>query len=146
MPDTSYAVNIIESSGRQTVTIIRAPSTAPVGSVHLSFPVTENNNDGPLIATITGATNATPIVLTATAHGMSDGDQVLVKNVGGNTNANGVFTLASTSANAATLVGSVGNATYTSGGTMVRLAKFNSFKHLMQAVASAIYNDKAAGN
>ena len=66
---------------------------------------------------ITGATNATPIAVTCTAHGYSTGDTVVVASVGGNTNANGTWEITSTGANTFTLDGSAGNATYTSGGT-----------------------------
>ena len=38
---------------------------------------------------ITGATNATPIVVTAAGHGLTTGQKVVVASVGGNTNANG---------------------------------------------------------
>ncbi|HKH66422.1 MAG TPA: hypothetical protein VKA75_03545, partial [Reyranella sp.] len=48
---------------------------------------------------ITGATNATPIVITSTSHGLSDGDLVAITSVGGNTNANGVFRVAGSTAN-----------------------------------------------
>lgn len=69
---------------------------------------------------ISGATNATPIVLTTSAaHGLAVGDRVYVADVGGNTGANGswvVETVGSTTS--ATLRGSVGNAAYTSGGTV----------------------------
>ena len=41
--------------------------------------------------TITGATNATPIVVTATAHGLYTGDWISISGITGNTNANGFF-------------------------------------------------------
>ena len=41
--------------------------------------------------TITGATNATPIVVTATAHGLYTGDLISISGITGNTNANGFF-------------------------------------------------------
>lgn len=41
--------------------------------------------------TITGASNATPIVITAVAHGYSDGDYVFISGITVNTNANGHF-------------------------------------------------------
>jgi len=66
---------------------------------------------------ITGATNATPIAITCTAHGYSTGDTVVVTAVAGNTNANGTWEITNTGANTFTLDGSAGNATYTSGGT-----------------------------
>ena len=79
-------------------------------------------------ATITGATNATPIVITATAHGFSSGDLVAVNSVGGNTNANSsttnglgsnsnfAWTIKVVDVNTFILMGSVGNSNYTFGG------------------------------
>jgi hypothetical protein len=66
---------------------------------------------------ITGATNATPIAITCTAHGYSTGDTVVIASVGGNTAANGTWEITSTGADTFTLDGSAGNAAYTSGGT-----------------------------
>lgn len=43
--------------------------------------------------TITGATNATPIVVTATAHGLQTGDRISISGITGNTNANGYFSV-----------------------------------------------------
>jgi hypothetical protein len=85
-----------------------------------------------LSGVITGATNATPIVITDVAHGLSSGDTVSVFSVGGNTGAN------STSANpiwyvtvltadtfalysdVARVTGVAGTGAYTSGGTWKR--------------------------
>lgn len=66
---------------------------------------------------ITGATNATPISITCTAHGYSTGDTVVITGVGGNTNANGTWEITSTGANTFTLDGSAGNASYSGSGT-----------------------------
>lgn len=63
---------------------------------------------------ITGATNATPIVLTSAAHGLSINDTVVVGGVQGNTAANGLWTVSAVTTNTITLSGSVGNAAYTS--------------------------------
>jgi len=73
---------------------------------------------------ITGATNATPIVITSAAHGFSNGDLVTIAGVLGNTNANGTHKVASASTNTFALTDSggsniAGNGTYTSGGTIV---------------------------
>lgn len=77
-----------------------------------------------MTGTITGATNATPIVITAAAHGLVDGDVVTISGVGGNTAANGTFYVDQLSAstfalysNAALSTGVAGNGAYTSGGT-----------------------------
>jgi hypothetical protein len=51
------------------------------------------------IKAITAATNATPIVVTATAHGFSNGDFVSIRDVGGNLAANGVWKIANVAAN-----------------------------------------------
>lgn len=67
--------------------------------------------------TITGATNASPIVVTATAHGLVTGAVVTQASVGGNTAANGTFAITRIDANSYSLNGSTGNGVYTSGGT-----------------------------
>lgn len=66
---------------------------------------------------ITGATNATPIVITLSAgHNLKNGDRLAIAGITGNTNANGeAWTLANVTATTATLLGSSGNGTY--GGT-----------------------------
>lgn len=70
---------------------------------------------------ITGATNAAPIAITATAHGLATGNRVMIARVGGNTNANGIWLVTVTSVDAFTLDGSSGNAAYTSGGRVIKL-------------------------
>ena len=45
----------------------------------------------PATVTITNATNATPIVVTAVAHGLVTGDNISISGITGNTNANGYF-------------------------------------------------------
>lgn len=71
-------------------------------------------------ATITGASNATPIVITATAHGFASYDCVNITGVAGNTAANGLWCIIVVDANSFNLIGSVGTAAYTSGGTANR--------------------------
>ncbi len=80
------------------------------------------------IKAVTGATNATPIVLTATSHGFANGDVIVVGGVGGNTAANNVWIASAVATNTITLVSvldgttnSVGNSAYTSGGYVVCL-------------------------
>jgi len=66
--------------------------------------------------TVTGASNATPIVITLGAgHGLKDGDRIQITGITGNTGANGKWTLSNVGATTATLVGSVGNGAF--GGT-----------------------------
>lgn len=68
--------------------------------------------------TVTGATNASPIVLTVTAHGLTSGSTVTVTGVGGNTAANGGWAIIVVDANHFKLNHSVGSGAYTSGGTV----------------------------
>jgi uncharacterized phage protein gp47/JayE len=71
--------------------------------------------------TITGATNANPIVLTtSTNHGFAAGDMLVVDQVAGNTAANGTWIAQSVTNNTVTLRNAVGNAAYTSGGRVFK--------------------------
>ena len=82
----------------------------PAGVVH--DVVTEYRDSG----VITGATNATPIVITSADHGLTVGAVVVVSGVLGNTAANGTFVISAVTTNTFTLQSSVGNGAYTSGG------------------------------
>lgn len=71
---------------------------------------------------ITGASDATPIVITtAAAHGLSTGNKVAITRVGGNTAANGNWTVTVLSSTTFELDASVGNGTYTGAGRVYRL-------------------------
>lgn len=76
---------------------------------------------------VTGATNATPIVVTCTSHGFANGDIVTLGKVGGNTAANGTWQIANQATNTFELktrvdaLNSTGNGAYTSGGYAVNL-------------------------
>jgi hypothetical protein len=70
--------------------------------------------------TITGATQANPVVITATAHGYNNGDLVVIEDIGGMTEINNKeFTVANQTANTFELQGidGTGFTAYTSGGT-----------------------------
>jgi hypothetical protein len=74
--------------------------------------------------TITGAANSSPIVITTpSTAGLVNGGQVVITGVGGNTNANGTWTIGNVTPTSFTLIGSTGNASYTSGGTWTSLDK-----------------------
>jgi hypothetical protein len=66
---------------------------------------------------VTGATNASPIVITSAGHGLSTGQRVTISGVLGNLAANGTFTITKLTADTYSLDGSTGNGAYTSGGT-----------------------------
>ena len=71
--------------------------------------------------TVSGATDATPIVVTATSHGYSDGDYVHITGVVGNTAANDLHVVANKTTNTFELTtpagaNVAGNGSYSSGG------------------------------
>lgn len=66
---------------------------------------------------ITGATNASPIVITSAAHGLTTGARVTITGVGGNSAANGTFVITKVTADTFSLDGSTGDGAYTTGGT-----------------------------
>ncbi len=66
---------------------------------------------------VTGATNASPIVITSASHRLTTGAYVTVASVGGNTAANGSYFVTRVDADTFSLDGTTGNGVYTSGGT-----------------------------
>ncbi|PTB18124.1 hypothetical protein C9I57_25210 [Trinickia symbiotica] len=71
---------------------------------------------GPSLS-ITAASNASPIaIITASAHGLQTGIQVVISHVTGNTAANGTFTITVTGTSSFTLNGSAGNGAWAGGG------------------------------
>lgn len=87
-----------------------------------------------LAASITAATAANPVVITAAAHGFSDGDIVLLRALGGMVELNNrSFTVASATANTFALTSENGTAhtAYTSGGTATKqMSTTNSIRFL----------------
>lgn len=66
--------------------------------------------------TITAATNATPIVVTSAAHGLTTGTTVKITGVGGNISANNTWTITVLTPSTFSLDTSTGTADYTGGG------------------------------
>lgn len=122
---TSLLITAIEDAGAQ---ITGAWSIDPAWTDYAGTAVATmelNAAGGEAAKTITGATNATPIVITATAHGYNNGDEVVIAGVGGNTAANGARIVASATTNTFALTDQsganvAGNGAYTSGGTATR--------------------------
>ena len=82
---------------------------------------TGTTNQLPAAKTVSGATNATPIVVTATGHGYSDGDFVNITGVAGNTACNDLHIIENKTSNTFELTtpagtNVAGNGSYTSGG------------------------------
>jgi hypothetical protein len=66
---------------------------------------------------ITAASNASPIAVTSTAHGLTTGTAITISGVLGNTNANGSWIVTVVDPNTFTLNGSTGNGAYSGGGS-----------------------------
>jgi hypothetical protein len=107
-------VNAVDASGVPTNSST-TPSYRVYGSAGLMA-----NGTGSLTfkdtGSITGATNASPIVITSASHKLTTGMKVTITGVLGNTAANGTFTITVVNANTFSLDGSTGNGAYTSGG------------------------------
>lgn len=93
----------------------------------------------PFQSAVTGATNATPIVITTATHSLTTGDTVNISGVGGNTAANGDWTIIVLSGTTFSLNTSVGNGAYTSGGT-VNGTKYVSGAGTINFTDQASYN------
>lgn len=90
---------------------------------------------------VTGATNASPIVITtSTAHNYTTGDAVCLRDIEGNTAANGVFTITVLSPTTYSLDASSGNGAYTTGGICGKISTSTGGQ-----VAECIWNSFAAG-
>ena len=120
-------VTTADVSGAITITL---PTTLVSGNENtVVFDFSTTSSSSPTIkqdattVSITAASKATPIVITATAHGFNTGDKVYITGVLGNTAANGTWVITRLTADTFSLNGSTGNGTYTSGGT-VRKANF----------------------
>lgn len=72
---------------------------------------------------ISSSTNATPIVVTVTAHGYTTGNQVEIKSHTVNTNANGTWIITKIDANSFSLNGSTGNGVGGATGTATKLGQ-----------------------
>ena len=62
---------------------------------------------------ITGATNASPIVITSASHGLATGEQIIIDGVQGNKAANGLWNVVAIDTDTFSLVGSAGDGEYT---------------------------------
>jgi hypothetical protein len=121
----------VYTGSRWKVMAFNEISVTVPATVYRLFDIFEYDNGGVLAlqtvnwnqatGSITGATNATPIVITSNGHGLSNNDMVAIANVGGNTAANGIWSVDNVTANTFELEGSTGSGAYTSGGTWYKL-------------------------
>lgn len=151
---TAYNARFEYSASGWLCTLSRNSTTQPVDAtsgapnrVVISDPLDPGAN-GPLAqATITAATNATPIVLTNTLDNgtFADGDWVKVTGVLGNVGANGSYKLSSVSGSGTgmTLLGSAGTGAWTSGGKVQKLNFAPTFKVILDKFEAAALSDLA---
>lgn len=92
--------------------------------------------------TITNATAANPVVVTATSHGFSNGDAVIIRDVKGMTDLNGeTFTVANVTANTFELSGTDGTgfSAYVSGGEVRKyVTTISGYNHLIGETVSIL--------
>jgi len=148
MANNDYAIYIDnDGSDNYAPLVYRTPATLPAGGTRLPLPYIDNATQTVAAKAITGATNATPIVLTCVAHGCSVDDIVYIRDVGGNTAANGTFVVSVVAdADTCTLRNSAGNAAYTSGGTLQKIARTKNLRAAIEMGLMAVVEDKAFGN
>ncbi len=114
MTNGPIAVSTTFSNPQTGVVSCVVGSTTPA-SVILGQPVTP----GCAQLGISGASNATPIVITSVApHTLTDGDAAIVSGVLGNTAANGGWIVTALTSNTFSLDGSIGSGAYTGGGAI----------------------------
>lgn len=120
--------NVLHELGRQEFlsgAVNWATGFGPSGTIQAALMTYTVNTAA--IKPITGATVATPCVLTVTSNGWNNGDVVLVSGVGGTLTANGVHVVSAQATNSIALTdyvtasNVVGAGAYTAGGTAVNL-------------------------
>jgi hypothetical protein len=110
--------NILFGQGKQNI----GNKSMNLGSDTLKGTLLTMSSAAGKIALVSGATNATPIVVTTGTHGYSTNDIVVVGGVGGNLAANGTWQLGTTTTTTFQLLtrvdgaNSTGSGAYTSGG------------------------------
>lgn len=122
--DTAYFV-IKRTINGQTVRNIEKLHTRQFTDIEDAFFVDSGLTfDGTDAQVISGATQANPIVITSTAHNLSDGDKIIIKDVVGMEEINNnEYTVSNSSANTFELLGVDGSSytAYTSSGTAQKL-------------------------
>lgn len=121
-PSGRVYVAIILNGQAQSIEYTDNPTAATPTWVAMDLPTTPTGGG----ATIIGATNASPIVITtAAAHGFTSGSFVEITGVTGNTAANGIFRISSLSTTTFSLNLSTGNGVYAGGGSATKTNGLN---------------------
>jgi hypothetical protein len=114
--------------------------SAPTGTLKMALLRLDGTLSGSYASPVTGATAATPIVLTtALAAASVVGDKIVTLGVGGTLGANGTYRCSARDATHITLqtlngVNTIGVGAYTSGGCAINLTKAQYYSHLSACV------------
>lgn len=90
------------------------------GNVSNLSPVSDELDVNGATGSITGASNAVPIVITSAAHGLTNGSTIKIADVEGNEAANGTWSITVLGSDTFSLDGSAGDGQYRGAGTWVR--------------------------
>ena len=118
---TTSSANITDLKVTKTSTTVLTLASGIWGHGTTSAATHPGNTFTIASLSVSGATNASPIILTTssmTSVSIRTGDTVMVSGVGGNTAANGTWVVEKLSSTTLALNGSTGNGSYTSGGTV----------------------------
>jgi hypothetical protein len=132
-----YAGLVLQESTLQGVLLVTNVSNTPVDADALpTFRVygpDVNNEESYLVSgtcafldsgSISNASNATPIVITSAAHGLTTGSRVTIAGINGNPAANGTFVVTVIDANTFSIP-ATGSGVYASGGTWHATGAYN---------------------
>lgn len=111
--------SVLTVSLSQAITKCLVQSSTSTGVVTVTLANADGAPAGVIQAAVTGATNASPIVVTiADTTGLANGDYVYLAGVEGNVAANGYWQIANLTGTTFELSGSTGTGAWTSGGTV----------------------------
>lgn len=116
MNSTTQAQGLTPTQVRTGSTLLKSVKIVNFGQTAVKMWLKIWNRLNPAV-TITGATNASPIVVTAVAHGFSNGDLVTIEGMVGATGGNGCWIVANKTADTFELAGSAAGGVWSSGGT-----------------------------
>lgn len=116
------------------------------GNVSNLSPVSSAHTIAISTKTITGATNASPIVITSVAHGLANDDTVKIIGVLGNYAANGTWTVKNKTNDTFELYQSTGSGAYASGGTIYKGAGQIDYTSVPTTTDTRVYKKQILRN
>lgn len=143
LADTEYSVDTISDPGRIVLGYGKYWPTVtlkPSNPIVIRFVCGYGDHDE---KTITDATNASPIVVTITAHGYFTGHEVYIKDVKDNTAANGFWQIEVAGDDSFKLIGSTGNGDYSSsGGKAIKYSVPSEIRQAMLILITDLFEQR----